>query len=273
MDPVALGRAAVFNAAVTEHDFSVVRSVGFVLAVVIAVGLQRIRPHARLRGSWRTNLGVWCVNLVVMGVVCGACAFTAANWARVAGVGLLTILSVPLWVNVVVCVFVLDVVSYGWHRANHQVPVLWRFHRVHHSDTRFTVSTGIRFHPGELLLSLPIRLAAIVALGAPVEAVIIFEVLFTVANLVEHGDIDLPANLEQSLARILITPALHRWHHSRQWTDLNTNFGTIFAFWDRLFSTYRENTSITDVETGLPGCTQPPGFVSAIVLPLSQRLN
>ena len=134
-------------------------------AAAIAVGLQRLSPHGRLKESWRTNLGVWCVNLVVTGAVCGACAFTVAKWARVAGVGLLTTLSAPLWVSVVVSMLVLDLVSCGWHRANHQVSLLWRFHRVHHSDTRFTVST-------------------------------------------------------------------------------------IFALWDRLFRTYRENTSIMEVETG-----------------------
>jgi sterol desaturase/sphingolipid hydroxylase (fatty acid hydroxylase superfamily) len=255
---------------VSEHGLEALRAGGFVVAAAIALGLQRLSPHGRLKESWRTNLGVWFVNLLVMSAVCGACAFTVANWARVAGVGFLTILSVPLWLSVMVSVFVLDVVSYGWHRANHQVPVLWRFHQVHHSDTGFTVSTGIRFHPGELVLSLPIRLAAIVALGAPVEGVIIFEVLFTVANLVEHGDIDLPGSLEQPLAQLFITPALHRWHHSRQWVDLNTNFGTIFAFWDRLFSTYHENTSMTEVETGLPGCAEPPSFTSAMILPLTQ---
>ena len=124
---------------------------------------------------------------------------------------------------------------------------------MHHSDTSFTVSTALRFHPGELLLSLPVRLAAIVALGGPPEAILAFEVLFTLANLVEHGDINLPARLEALLGRVLIIPALHRRHHARLVDDLNSNFGTILAIWDRLLGTYRESASDRTVDTGLPG--------------------
>lgn len=256
---------------VTEHDFSVVRSVGFVLAAVIAVGLQRLRPHARLRGSWQTNCGLWAVNLVVLGAVCGACVCTAARWAEARGVGLFSVVAAPRWLAIAVSVLALDFVSYCWHRANHLIPALWRFHRVHHSDVAFTVSTGTRFHPGELVLSLPLRLAAVVLLGAPPEGVLIFELVFNVANLVEHGDTNLPATVERRLAWVFITPALHRFHHSRQWADLNTNFGTIFALWDRLFSTHRGSSSRTEVQTGIPGLTEETGFLDALLLPAVRR--
>ena len=251
----------------SEHDFNVIRSAGFVLAVVIAVGLQRLTPHARLRGSWTANCSLWGVNLAVLGVVCGACGFTVARWAAAAGVGLLAVVSAPRWLAIAASVLALDLVSYWWHRANHRLGVLWRFHRVHHSDLTFTVSTGVRFHPGELVLSLPLRLAAVALLGVPPEGVAIFEVCFTVANLVEHGDIDLPAPLEHFVDRALITPALHRWHHAQTWTQLNTNFGTVFAVWDRLFGTYHRSSSATPVKTGLPGVATPTGFVQALVLP------
>jgi sterol desaturase/sphingolipid hydroxylase (fatty acid hydroxylase superfamily) len=257
--------------AVSEHAFNVVRSVGFLLAVVIAFALQRLAPHARLKGSWRTNLGLWLINLLVLSTVCGACAYTVARWARAAEIGLLAVVPLPLWASVLVCVPVLDFVSYLWHRANHQVRMLWRFHQVHHSDTTFTASTGVRFHPVELLLSLPVRLAAVVALGAPVQGVIIFEVLFTIANLVEHGDIDLPAGLEGSLGRLFITPAMHRLHHSQQWAELNMNFGTVFVLWDRLFSSYHGNASTTQVATGLPGVATAPSLLRALLLPVRQR--
>ena len=257
-------RTAVYIADVTEHDFTLARSAGFVLAVAIAIGLQRLIPHGHLRGSWQTNCGLWGVNLLVLGAVCGACACTAARWARGAGVGLFAIVPAPQWLMVASTVVALDLVSYAWHRANHRFRVLWRFHQVHHSDVTFTVSTGVRFHPGELLLSLPLRLTAIVLLGAPPEAVVAFEILFTVANLVEHGDINLPARVERSLGRVLITPALHRWHHSRHGAELNTNFGTILSLWDRLFSTYQASSSAAEVETGLPGVTRYTGFVRAL---------
>src|SRR2546426_905890 len=103
----------------------------------------------------------------------------------------------------------LDLVSYGWHRANHRVAPLWRFHRVHHSDPSFTVSTGVRFHPGELVLSLPLRLAAVVAIGASPAAVVAFEIAFTVANLIEHGDIDVVAPVETAVGRGFVPSAPH----------------------------------------------------------------
>jgi len=252
---------------VSEHDFSVVRSVGFVAAVVIAVGLQRIKPHARLRGSWRANCGLWVVNLVVMGAVCGACMCTVARWVETNGIGLFSVAPAPRWVATAVSVLALDLVSYCWHRANHLIPFLWRFHRVHHSDLAFTVSTGARFHPGELVLSLPLRLAAVVLVGAPPEGVLLFELVFNIANLVEHGDTNVPVAIEGALARVLITPALHRFHHSRRWADLNTNFGTVFAVWDHLLGTYRASSSSTEVQTGVPGVTGPTGFRDALMLP------
>lgn len=255
----------------TESGFTVVRSVGFLLAVAIAVSLQRITPQARLQGSWRTNLGLWVINAVVLGVVCGACAYTVARWARAAGVGVLTLVPMPRAVAIIASVVLLDVVSYGWHRANHQLRWLWQFHQVHHSDTTFTVSTGVRFHPGELLLSLPVRLAAVVALGAPAEGVLFFELIFAVANLVEHGDISLPARLERRLANVLITPALHRRHHSKQLTELNTNFGTIFSVWDRWFRTFLASSSVADVQTGLPGMSGAPGLLQAVLFPVRYR--
>jgi len=255
----------------TESEFTVVRSVGFMLAVAIAVSLQRITPHARLRGSWRTNLGLWAINAVVLGGVCGACAYTVARRANAAGVGVLTLVPMPRAVAIIASVVVLDLVSYGWHRANHQLPWLWQFHQVHHSDTAFTVSTGVRFHPGELLLSLPVRLSAVVVLGAPPESVLFFELIFAVANLVEHGDISLPIRLERRLTHVLITPALHRRHHSKQVAELNTNFGTIFSLWDRWFGTFLASGSAADVQTGLPGVSGAPGLVQAVLFPVRYR--
>ena len=111
----------------------------------------------------------------------------------------------------------------------------------------------MRFHPGELLLSLPLRLSAVVLLGAPAIAVLTFEVVFTVANLMEHCDIDLAASVERALGWVLITPALHRRHHTRVGPERDTNFGSILSIWDRVFRTYVHNDSATTVATGLPG--------------------
>jgi len=253
-----------------EGTFQLCRASAFGLAVVLAFALQSITPHARLRGSWPVNGGLWFLNAVVVGLVCGACAFSVADWAARQQVGLLNWATTPMWLSLVVTIITLDLISYGWHRANHRIAVLWRFHQVHHSDPTFTTSTGLRFHPGELLLSLPIRLVAVVVLGAPAVGVLAFEVVFTFANLVEHGDIDLPQRGERVLGRVFVTPALHRRHHTRMGPERDTNFGTIFSGWDRLLGTFTASDSSAVVDTGLPGLSQVT-LTEALALPMHVR--
>ena len=255
----------------TEAELQVVRAAAFVAAMLLAAIVQRVAPHARLRGSWRVNGGLWLVNVAVVGAVCGACACTAARWAAQHGVGFLRLAGIGPWPSIPASIAALDLVSYGWHRANHRIPFLWRFHQVHHSDPTFTVSTGIRFHPGELLLSLPLRLAAVVMVGASVEAVLVFEALFTLANLLEHGDIALPRRVDGVLARALVTPAVHRRHHTRTGPARDTNFGTILSVWDRIFSTWTPTDAAARVDTGLPDVGSP-SLAAALLLP-ARRLS
>jgi sterol desaturase/sphingolipid hydroxylase (fatty acid hydroxylase superfamily) len=256
----------------TETQFQLVRTGAFFAAVIAAVVLQRLSPHGRIRRSPATNLGLWVIDVVAVGAVCGACTCTAASWAADRGYGLLNEARLPAWPAIAVTIAGLDLVSYAWHRANHAVPVLWRFHQVHHSDVHYTVSTAARFHPGELLLSLPLRLAAVVALGAPIAGVLAFEIVFALANFMEHGDIDLPASVERGLQSVLVTPALHRLHHARNWSDLNTNFATVSIVWDRLFGTYRGSSSRARIETGHPELASAPGLLDGLVLP-ARRLG
>ena len=250
-----------------ESQFQLLRSVGFVAAAGLALCIQRLRPHAPLSGSWRVNVAFWGINVVVMGVVCGACACAVALWAETAGIGLFNVAPTDPWLGIAVTILALDLVSYGWHRANHQIPFLWRFHQVHHSDLTFTTSTALRFHPGELLLSLPLRLAAVIVLGASPIGIVIFEILFAVANFFEHGNIDLPLRLERRLAYLWITPALHRRHHSTQVRELNRNFGTIFVLWDRILRTHLESSSAQTVTSGLPYSAEASTLRQALVLP------
>ena len=253
-----------------EGTFQLLRGSAFFLAVGLAVALQRATPHGRLRGSWLVNGGLWLLNAVVLGVVCGACGFSVAQWAASEHIGLLNWVTAPRWVSLVATIVLLDLVSYGWHRANHRIGALWRFHQVHHSDPTFTTSTGVRFHPGELLLSLPVRLGTVVLLGAPAVAVLAFEVAFTFANLIEHGDIDLSQRSERVLGFFFVTPALHRRHHTRMGPARDTNFATVFSGWDRLFGTYTASDSTVAVDTGLPGLSQVT-LAEALALPIHVR--
>jgi len=251
----------------TEAGFQIVKSIGFVLALALAVAIQRSRPHRALAGSWRANSGLWALNAALLGVVCAGCACTVSRWASDGGVGFLNQGVVSAWVAIPLSVLGLDLVSYFWHRANHLVPFLWRFHQAHHSDLDYTVTTALRFHPGELLLALPLRLLAIAVLGVPIVGVIVFEVIFAFANFCEHGNIDLPLKAERALGRVFITPALHRRHHSREARLLDTNYGTIVSFWDRLLGSYAENRSNVRVDTGLPGIEHALGTMEILVLP------
>jgi len=252
---------------VDETHFQAIRALTFAGALALALTMQRLRPHAGARRSARANVGLWLVNGLVTGITCGGCVCTAANWAARNDIGLLNAVTAPIWVAVPVTVVALDLLSYAWHRANHVLRPLWQLHQVHHSDPSFTVSTALRFHPGELVLSLPARLLVVAFLGAPVTGVIAFEALFALANLFEHGDIDLPHGIERCAGAVFVTPALHRFHHTRAGRERDHNYGTILSLWDRALGTYRANTSSAQIDVGLAEVPNPVGVVAALLLP------
>jgi sterol desaturase/sphingolipid hydroxylase (fatty acid hydroxylase superfamily) len=270
-------RGAILGVVPDAGEASYQLARGLVLAAAVALGLalERWRPRERLRPAWGTNLGLWAVDAGVMAMVCGACGWVVAAWAAGRGLGLLPWVGAGPWGATAVGILGLDAVSYAWHRANHRIPVLWRFHQVHHADTSFHVTTALRFHPGELLLALPVRLTAVVLLGVPPGGVLAFELVFGVANLLEHGNFDLPRGLEPIVQRLFITPALHRGHHVADWRELDTNFGTVLAVWDRLAGTFRANRRDRRVVTGLPdGAERGARSLSqALLLPLRRRPN
>ena len=253
-----------------EPGVQLVRGLAPLGAFALGLVLERLSPHVALRPAWRANLGLWLVGVALMSVVCGACGFATAVWATQSGVGLLNQLGAPLWVGIVVTVMALDLLSYGWHRANHEIGFLWRFHRVHHADAAYHVSTALRFHPGELLLALPLRLGAIIGLGAPPLGVFVFEAIFGIANVLEHGNFDLPRRLERLLGVAVVTPALHRRHHSTLRRERDSNYGTILSVWDRAARTLRPDTSAARFATGLdaPIGARSRSLAAMLVAPL-----
>ena len=256
-----------------EAGYQTARALASCVVIALALALERWRPHALLRPAWRTNLALWAIDSILMGTLCGACGWIVASWATDRGLGLLGWLGAGKWLAVGIGLLGLDAVSYAWHRANHRLPILWRFHQVHHGDASFHFTTALRFHPGELLLALPVRLAAIVALGVPAEGVLAFELVFAAANLLEHGNFDLPCRLERALQRVLVTPALHRGHHAADWRELNTNFGTVFSIWDRLANTFHTAEPGRRVVTGLPDRSglEAPSLLESLLLPFTRR--
>lgn len=213
---------------------------GAVLAAMAAwEALTPARPmrEPRLR-RWRTNIGVALVNAMLLRVAAPATAIGMAQVVAAHGFGLLNSVPVAGWLAIALAVIALDLVLYLQHIALHHVPVLSRLHAVHHADPDFDATTGIRFHPFEMALSLLVKYAAIAALGAPALAVFLFELLLSVSAIFSHGNVRLPKMLDRALRRVIVTPDMHRIHHSTIERERNSNYGFCLAIWDRLFRTY-----------------------------------
>lgn len=199
---------------------------------------RRPRTIGRMK-RWPANLAIVALDVLLVRLVFPAAAVGAAILAGSRGWGLMPALQVPAVIAVPVSVLALDLVIYTQHVLFHAVPALWRLHRMHHADLDIDVTTGLRFHPAEILLSMLIKMGAIIALGAPVMAVVIFEVLLNATAMFNHGNVRLPRRLDSVLRWLLVTPDMHRVHHSIIRRETNSNFGFNLPWWDRLFGTYR----------------------------------
>ncbi|MGE3147341.1 MAG: sterol desaturase family protein [Pseudorhodoplanes sp.] len=199
---------------------------------------RRRQTIGRLK-RWPGNLGIVVLNTIFVRFLFPTAAVGAALFAETHGWGLLHALEAPGWVAVIASVILLDLAIYLQHVLFHAVPVLWRLHRMHHADLEFDVTTGARFHPLEIILSMGIKLGVIAALGTPAVAVLIFEVLLNGTSMFNHGNVRLPARLDQVLRWTVVTPEMHRVHHSVIPRETNSNFGFNLPWWDRLFGTYR----------------------------------
>ena len=210
------------------------------------------RREAARGGRWSGNLGLLAIDLIAVRLVAPTAAFGAALLAAQRGWGLLPLLGLPDWVAVLASIVALDLVIYTQHVVFHHVPLLWRLHRVHHADTALDVTTGVRFHPLEILCSLAIKVAAVLALGAPALAVVAFEVLLNAAAMFNHSNVALPPRLEAVARWFIVTPQMHAVHHSALRCETDSNFGFNLPWWDRLFGTYRATPAADDVVIGLP---------------------
>jgi sterol desaturase/sphingolipid hydroxylase (fatty acid hydroxylase superfamily) len=199
---------------------------------------RRGRAFARRR-RWPANLGMVVVNTLVLRLAFPAAAVGVAIAMEGRGVGLVPWLGLAGVPALLLAVVLLDLGIYLQHVMFHAVPALWRLHRMHHADLDFDVTTGLRFHPVEILLSMVVKLAVVVALGAPAAAVLLFEVLLNATSMFNHANLRLPAWLDRPLRHLLVTPDMHRVHHSAVPRETNSNFGFSLALWDRLFGTYR----------------------------------
>lgn len=207
------------------------------MAIWEAVAARRELTAVKVR-RWFGNLGLVVIDTLVVRLLFPTAMIGMALMAEHLGWGFFHVADVPYWVAVTVSVVLLDFTIYLQHLMFHAIPVLWRLHAVHHADVDFDVTTGVRFHPVEIVLSMLIKFAAISLLGPPILAVLLFEVLLNALAMFNHANVRIPLKLDRVLRWIIVTPDMHRIHHSVDDVEYVTNFGFNFSCWDRLLGTY-----------------------------------
>ena len=229
-----------------------VKGVVVALWFILWLTLERLRPMGRVLATgkaawarWGRNGALFAINAVLSPLIVvpvTAWAATGPGWR-------------PDWfggpVGLLADLLLLDLFIYWWHRANHEIPVLWRFHRVHHFDTDLDTTSAVRFHFGEVLLSAGVRAAVIVALDIPLTSVLVFEAMVLVAALFQHSNARLPGGLEETLSKLIITPSIHWVHHHAVRQDTDSNYGTALSVWDRLFGSFSATRRWPDMPVGV----------------------
>ena len=265
----------------TEHELAL-RGGAFIAVLLLMALWEVLAPRRRLTASkpvrWANNLALVALDTTLVRVLFPAGAMGVAAFASAQGWGVLHLFALSPWVEGLIAVVALDFTIWLQHVMVHAVPALWRLHRVHHADPDYDLTTGARFHPLEILLSMLIKFTAIVVIGPSVLAVIVFEVVLNATAMFNHGNVRLPLALDRILRLFVVTPDMHRVHHSVEDDEANSNFGFNLPWWDLLFGTYRDQprNGHTGMRIGIRDYTQPrevswlPGM---LLLPFRGRIN
>lgn len=237
----------------------VIWRLGVFFALLLAVALwETLKP----RRPWQLSRGLRWVNHMTLSVVNTlivrfAIPITVTAFALILerrGVGILNWLDLPGWLAILVGVLLLDLAIYAQHYFFHKIDFFWRFHRMHHTDLDFDVTTGVRFHPIEIVISMVIKFCVVLIIGPPAVAVVVFEILLNATSMFNHGNIQIPRPIDRVLRAVLVTPDMHRVHHSIIRNETDSNFGFNLSWWDRIFGTYRAQPKAghIDMTIGLP---------------------
>lgn len=231
----------------------------FFLSVLVLCGIwEWLTPRKKLTQSklyrWLNNLGLIAFNSMCLSLLMPILAIEAAIYAANNGLGLLNQLEVPIYVELLIAVVLLDLAIYLQHLIFHRLPILWRLHRMHHADQDIDVTTGTRFHPIEILLSMWIKVGLVVALGISPISVVVFEIILNASAMFNHSNAYLPLKLDNWLRKMIVTPDMHRVHHSVIVKETHSNFGFFLSIWDRAFGTYRDQPVLghDEVKIGIP---------------------
>jgi sterol desaturase/sphingolipid hydroxylase (fatty acid hydroxylase superfamily) len=233
--------------------------VGAFALVFTALALWEILSPRRMllagrKARWPSNLGILVIDVLVVRILLPSAAVGAALFAAENGWGLFRLAELRLSVASILGFLALDLAIYAQHLVFHKVPLLWRVHRMHHADLDIDVTTGLRFHPVEILISLAIKIAVVVALGVPAVVVLVFEVMLNATSMFNHSNAAMPLWLDRLVRLVVVTPDMHRVHHSVRRHETDSNFGFNLPWWDRLFGTYRAEPEAghTGMAIGLP---------------------
>nr|WP_250158254.1 sterol desaturase family protein [Vibrio alginolyticus] len=232
---------------------------GFFLGVLLLCAiwenkLPRRTLTASRRFRWVNNLSLVAFNSLVIALIMPIAAFQAAVIAQEQQWGLLNILSFPAWLNIFLTVILLDFVIYAQHVVFHHVKPLWKIHRMHHADLDIDVTTGARFHPFEIIISMGVKIAAVFILGVSPIGIVVFEIVLNASAMFNHSNAKLALSIDQKLRNVIVTPDMHRVHHSVIVKETHSNFGFFLSVWDRFFGTYRAQPKLghDDVVIGVP---------------------
>ena len=227
------------NVSANEPAIRLVAFAGVFLLMAVweLLAPRRSLSYTRL-SRWPSNIAISILNTVILRVLIPTAAVGLADSANEYGWGLFNTIDAPVGLVIVASVLLFDFIIYLQHLMFHAVPFFWRFHRMHHTDLEIDVTTGVRFHPAEILLSMVIKLGAVLVLGAPAIAVVIFEVVLNATSMFNHANVHIPSPIDRALRLFIVTPDMHRVHHSAIPGETNSNFGFNVPWWDRICGTY-----------------------------------
>ena len=253
------GHTNAVDIAAAIHSWQPRLAVGL---IVLLIAWETAQPYFVLftggRAGWLKrgrhaliNLAIGTVNALLTGLVFAVVWLATTAWAEQHAIGLLNWLVLPEWVGWIVAVLLLDAWTYSWHRLNHVIPFFWRFHKLHHSDREMDVTTASRFHFVEILFSSVLRVPVLVLVGCSIEQLALYELLLFGVVQFHHANIGLPGSLDRALRAVIVTPALHKVHHSEVRAECDSNFSSLFSWWDRVFRTLRISSKPKSIRFGV----------------------
>ena len=243
------------------------------LTLETVIPFVRGRNHRVKNAILNTGIGIF--NSVVVAFIFGTMLVFTIKWGEIYGIGLMSWFKLPIIISAVLGVLFLDAWMYIWHRANHRLPILWRFHKVHHSDSEMDVTTSVRFHTGEILISALLRLGVVLVLGLSLWQVLLYDLLLIPFVFFHHSNVRFPEKWDSWLRMIFTSPSMHRIHHSPERISADSNYGSIFSFWDRLAHSFRIRKSNESVQYGLAGIELKESlqFTTLALMPLRTGIS